>query len=105
MLANVPEEHKQFLRELSYIHEIPGFIFVHGGLMSKPGLSSEAQLEEMRDTRRFEMASQPKQLFLHTEVVDAPNGLMRSISSLCSAISCFISCRHSGHRHSGGLGP
>lgn len=40
----LPPDHEQFYRELPNFYEIPGYIFVHGGLL--PGVALKEQLEE-----------------------------------------------------------
>jgi serine/threonine protein phosphatase 1 len=43
LAAHIPEEHLKFLRELSSILTVPGYVFVHAGL--RPGVAIDAQTD------------------------------------------------------------
>jgi hypothetical protein len=51
LLEAMPQAHKDFFTSLAFIHEVPGFIFVHAGFEgedSYSGLSLEEQLSDLR---------------------------------------------------------
>ena len=67
----MPIDHQQFFQELQFIHEIPGFIFVHGGLSSHKSVEEQLQRLRARDCSQ----DRPLQLFGHEDLYDSPASL------------------------------
>ena len=69
LLEAVPDSHKAFLRSLQWVHESPGYIFVHAGLRSsRSGLNDtiDEQLDMLRNKR---IITNPEQLYGRSDSV------------------------------------
>ena len=62
MLQNMPTRHQRFFQELQFVHEIPGYIFVHSGLSSRYPVETQLRHLRARDCSH----RRPKQLFEHS---------------------------------------
>ena len=76
-LHAIPESHKQFLRDLPWIHEIPGYIFVHAGLET-PGFGySDMTIPQQLDfLRRKLIVPRPEMLCGREAVFSTPQELI-----------------------------
>jgi hypothetical protein len=86
--AAVPDEHKRFLQGLPWIHEIPGFKFVHAGLETEGygymSLSIDQQLQHLRLRTPL---PRPEMLCGRETVFQTPRGLI-------DTNTCVISGHH-----------
>ena len=62
MLQNMPTRHQRFFQELQFVHEIPGYIFVHSGLSTSDPIEKQLRHLRARDCSH----RRPKQLFEHS---------------------------------------
>jgi predicted MPP superfamily phosphohydrolase len=88
ILAKIPASHQHFFSELQYVHEIPGFIFVHGGLVNdqhQVSGSVQHQLSMLRDVGYY-LGDRPRQIFDH-DTFEAP-------SELIGSDTCVVSGHH-----------
>ncbi len=83
MLLNMPARHKSFFQELQFVHEIPGFIFVHGGLSTRFPIEDQLRFLRARDCSH----AKPAQLFEHSRIYESP-------PELVAANVCLISGHH-----------
>jgi hypothetical protein len=84
MLQNMPARHQRFFQELQFVHEIPGYIFVHSGLSTRYPI--ETQLWHLR-TRNCSH-TRPKQLVDHPAHPESMHG------QLMDANVCVVSGHH-----------
>ena len=86
MLKQMPEHHQTFLRSLKYVHTMPGFIFVHGGLSEDKSVAEQLLFLQ----RGAAAKSKPRQIFEHEEIYSAPSELLGSDTCLISGHHGFV---------------
>eukprot|EP00042_Codosiga_hollandica_P037124 m.289192 g.289192 ORF g.289192 m.289192 type:complete len:315 (+) comp55062_c0_seq3:293-1237(+) len=69
LVAAMPATHQQFLRELPWVHQCPGYIFAHAGLEEASEKSTARQLE---DLRLKTISPRPEALCGRDSVIDCP---------------------------------
>jgi hypothetical protein len=92
MLAAMPESHQAFLRDLALVHEIPGFIFVHGGLVPsrKAKYAVSKQLEQLKARSAVIAQDRPHQLFLHEDTYKPPASVVADGQCVVSGHQGFV---------------
>ena len=86
MLERMPERHQHFLQSLRFVHTLPGFVFVHGGLHSHKPVAEQLRFLESGAGGR----DKPVQLFDHDDIYDAPDELLGSDTCVVSGHHGFV---------------
>ncbi len=95
LLTAMPQSHKDFLRGLSWVHEIPGYVFVHAGLedtgVSPCHMGLAEQLQLLRD----------RSCIFRVEPLSGREGVLHNVPDLIAGRTCLVS----GHHASVHFGP